>query len=77
MRNHDSKIYLPRFYHFKFRFHSYFAETFSTVSVKIGHCGDVRCTAARPPKAEVHRRSCYANSSIIPYIAPDRMLAKH
>jgi hypothetical protein len=37
MRNLDSKIYLPRFYHFKFRFHSYFAETFSTVSVISRH----------------------------------------
>jgi hypothetical protein len=36
MRNLDSKIYLPRFYRFKFRFHSFFAETFSTVSVKLG-----------------------------------------
>jgi hypothetical protein len=23
------------------------------------HCSDVRCTTALPPKAEVHRRSCY------------------
>jgi hypothetical protein len=27
----DSKIYLPRFHRFKFQFHSFFAETFSTV----------------------------------------------
>jgi hypothetical protein len=40
MRNLDSKIYLPRFYRFKFRFHSFFAETFSTVSV-IGRHGHV------------------------------------
>src|SRR6516225_1805124 len=26
---------------------------------KIGHCGDVRCMTALPPKAEVHLRSCY------------------
>jgi len=28
----DSKIYLPGFHRFKFEFHSFFAETFSTVS---------------------------------------------
>jgi hypothetical protein len=27
--------------------------------VKLGHCGDVRCTTALPPKAEVDPRSCY------------------
>src|SRR5215510_1358729 len=27
--------------------------------VKIGHCGDVRCMTALPPKAEVHPRCCY------------------
>src|SRR5215469_5448256 len=27
--------------------------------VKIGHCGDVRCTTAFPPKAEVHSQSYY------------------
>ena len=33
MRNLDSKIHLPGFDRFKFQFHSFFAETFSTVSV--------------------------------------------
>jgi hypothetical protein len=33
MRNLDSKIHLPRFDRFKLQFHSFFAETFSTVSV--------------------------------------------
>jgi hypothetical protein len=32
---------------------------FSTVSVKLGRAGDVRCMTALPPKAEVHPRSCY------------------
>jgi Amidohydrolase len=27
--------------------------------VTLGHCSDVRCTAALRPKAEVHWRSCY------------------
>jgi hypothetical protein len=35
-RNLDSKIYLPGFDRFKFEFHSFFAETFSTASVKSG-----------------------------------------
>jgi hypothetical protein len=26
---------------------------------KLGHAGDVRCTTALPPKADVHPRSCY------------------
>src|SRR5262245_52892570 len=33
IRNLESKIYLPGFHRFKFEFHSFFAETFSTVSV--------------------------------------------
>jgi hypothetical protein len=39
-RNLDSKIYLPGFHRFKFEFHSFFAETFSTVSAISGlvHC---------------------------------------
>src|SRR5258706_6047347 len=32
---------------------------FYTVWVRLGHCGDVRCTTALPPKAEVHPRCCY------------------
>src|SRR5215831_247783 len=36
-RNLDSKIYLPGFHRFKFEFHSFFAETFSTVSTQSGH----------------------------------------
>jgi hypothetical protein len=36
MRNLDSKTYLPGFHHFKFRFHGFVTETFSTVSVKSG-----------------------------------------
>jgi hypothetical protein len=27
--------------------------------VKLGRAGDVRCTTALPPKADVHLRSCY------------------
>src|SRR5262249_42506062 len=27
--------------------------------VKLGHCSDVRCMTALPPKAEVHPRFCY------------------
>src|SRR5260370_35347409 len=27
--------------------------------VRLGHSGDVRCTTALPPKADVHLRSCY------------------
>ncbi len=30
-----------------------------SVQVKLGHPGDVRCTTALPPKADVHPRSCY------------------
>src|SRR5215472_8674403 len=40
MRNLDSKIWLPGFHRFKFQFHSFFAETFSTASVKSGHYTD-------------------------------------
>src|SRR5262245_58087495 len=29
------------------------------LGVKLRHGGDVRCKTAFPPKAEVHRRSCY------------------
>jgi hypothetical protein len=36
MRNLDSKIHLPGFDRFKFQFHSFFAETFSTASVMCG-----------------------------------------
>src|SRR6266436_8336112 len=43
-RNHDSPI---------------FTRTFSTASVKLGRAGDVRCTTALLPKADVHPRSCY------------------
>src|SRR6478752_1228149 len=32
---------------------------FHTTWVKLGRAGDVRCTTALPPKAEVHRRSSY------------------
>src|SRR5258708_38395705 len=32
---------------------------FYTVWVKPGRAGDVRCTTALPPKADVHPRSCY------------------
>jgi hypothetical protein len=28
-------------------------------SIKLGRAGDVRCTTALPPKAEVDLRSCY------------------
>jgi hypothetical protein len=31
----------------------------SPVRVKLGRAGDVRCTTALPPKADVHSRSCY------------------
>src|SRR6516162_7053188 len=27
--------------------------------VKLGHCSDVHCTTALPPKADVHPPSCY------------------
>jgi hypothetical protein len=37
LRNLESKISLPGFHRFKFQFHSFFAETFSTVSVRLGH----------------------------------------
>jgi hypothetical protein len=33
--------------------------SFYTARVRLGHCSDVRCTTALPPKAEVHPRSCY------------------
>src|SRR5262245_55404923 len=29
------------------------------LGVILGHCGDVRCTTALPPKAEVDLQSCY------------------
>src|SRR5258707_5572835 len=32
---------------------------FYTVWVRLGHCGNVRCTTALPPKADVHPRCCY------------------
>src|SRR5215813_9667233 len=38
--NLDSKIYLPGFHRFKFEFHSFFAETFSTASTRSGHRSD-------------------------------------
>src|SRR5258706_13800270 len=33
--------------------------SFHTGWVKLGRAGDVRCTTALPPKADVHPRSCY------------------
>src|SRR6266481_4237491 len=40
--------------------------SFYTGSVKLGRAGDVRCTTALPPKAEVDPRSCYvANVPIL------------
>jgi len=40
--------------------------------VKLGHRPDVRCKTAFPPKAEVHRRSCYV--ARVP-ISPDWCVA--
>jgi hypothetical protein len=37
IRKLDSKIYLRRFVRFKFQFHSFFAETFSTASATSGN----------------------------------------
>src|SRR5258708_38048824 len=33
--------------------------TYVRVGSKLGRAGDVRCTTALPPKADVHLRSCY------------------
>jgi len=41
LRNLDSKICLPGFRRFKFKFHNFFAETFSTVSSESGQMADV------------------------------------
>jgi hypothetical protein len=65
MRNLDSKIHLPGFDRFKFQFHSFFAETFSTASVKIGRSGDVRCMIALPPKAEAHMQCNKVSADIL------------
>src|SRR5262249_27283750 len=48
--NLDSKIYLPGFHRFKFEFHSFFAETFSTASTHSGHRGTEipRCSGLLP-----------------------------
>src|SRR5262245_9622828 len=55
MRNLDSKIHLPGFDRFKFQFHSFFAETFSTASTQsdiyVGHLKrtrQCRTTRTRP-----------------------------
>jgi hypothetical protein len=56
-RNEDRDKNRPKMLHRKGLVRS--STTFSTASVKIGLCGDVRCTAAFPPKAEVRPRSCY------------------
>jgi hypothetical protein len=34
--------------------------------VKLGRAGDVRCTTALPPKADIHPRSCYVAFVPIP-----------
>src|SRR5262245_25586365 len=43
IRNLESKIYLPGFHRFKFEFHSFFAETFSTVSATCRRYAVPRC----------------------------------
>src|SRR5262245_44332897 len=55
-RNLDSKIYLPGFHRFKFEFHSFFAETFSTVSVNRSRSiyRDARPMSVSPPIAVKH-----------------------
>src|SRR5262245_48313879 len=50
MRNLDSKIHLPGFDRFKFQFHSFFAETFSTASVKGGKAQREQIFSGLPPK---------------------------
>jgi hypothetical protein len=57
LRNLDSKISLPGFHRFKFQFHSFFAETFSTVSVRFGHSA-MSAQFPHCPKADVDPRSC-------------------
>ena len=52
-RNLDSKIYLPGFYRFKFEFHSFFSETFSTASVKTGSALVEHKISASPPKPDI------------------------
>src|SRR5258708_9053925 len=37
--------------------------SFHTGWVKLGHPGDIRCTTALPPKADVHLRSCYGRTA--------------
>ena len=55
-RNLDSKIYLPGFYRFKFEFHSFFSETFSTVSVKIGKARNEQMLSGLPPTSDIRLR---------------------
>jgi hypothetical protein len=55
LRNQDSKISLPGFHRFKFQFHSFFAETFSTVSVRFGHSA-MSAQFPHCPKADVDPR---------------------
>jgi hypothetical protein len=43
---------LPGFHRFKFQFHSFFADTFSTASVKLGHSAmSAQCPVC--PKADL------------------------
>src|SRR6266481_1925707 len=46
---------------------------FYTVWVRLGHPGDVRCTTALPPKADVHARSCYVAFVPVAAIAAIRL----
>jgi hypothetical protein len=50
LRNLESKISLPGFHRFKFQFHSFFAETFSTVSVKSGPAAMSAPMSGLPPE---------------------------
>ena len=44
---------------------------------KTGRSGDVRCTTALPPKAEVHARCCYVANAISGREQPQQTAADH
>src|SRR5947207_3515129 len=67
-RKVDSRIHSPRFDCCAFLFYSFSAVTFATESVRLGHCGDVRCTTALSPKGEVDSRSYHVAKSPLPDI---------
>jgi hypothetical protein len=62
--NIDSKIHLLGFDYFKIQFHSFFLDTFSTVSVKVQHRGLSELSPLLPPTPAIGEPDCHV--SVVP-----------